>query len=137
MRIHLAHVFVNDQDKALAFYTEVLGFTLKHDVPVGEYRWITVVSPEQPDGAELLLEPDAHPAVKPYVQALMSDGIPATSFRVDDLAAEFERLTARGVRFTQDPAEMGPVMTAVFDDSCGNLIQLQQIIDPGARSREP
>jgi catechol 2,3-dioxygenase-like lactoylglutathione lyase family enzyme len=124
MRINLASVFVDDQDKALRFYTEVLGFTQKHDVPLGEYRWITVVSPEDPDGTELLLEPDAHPAAKPFTGALFADGIPATSFAVDDVRAEFERLRRLGVRFTREPTEMGPVITAVLDDTCGNLIQL-------------
>lgn len=124
MRINLASVFVDDQDKALRFYTEVLGFAPKHDVPLGEYRWITVVSPEDPDGTELLLEPDAHPAAKPFTAALFADGIPATSFAVDDVRAEFERLRRLGVRFTREPTEMGPVITAVLDDTCGNLIQI-------------
>jgi catechol 2,3-dioxygenase-like lactoylglutathione lyase family enzyme len=124
MRINLASVLVDDQDKALRFYTEVLGFKPKTDVPVGEHRWITVVSPEDPDGTELLLEPDAHPAAKPFKEALVADGIPFTSFAVDDVRAEFERLRGLGVRFTQEPTEMGPVTTAVFDDTCGNLIQV-------------
>jgi catechol 2,3-dioxygenase-like lactoylglutathione lyase family enzyme len=124
MRINLASVLVDDQDKALRFYTEVLGFKAKTDVPVGEHRWITVVSPEDPDGTELLLEPDAHPAAKPFKEALVADGIPFTSFAVDDVKAEFERLRGLGVRFTQEPTEMGPVTTAVLDDTCGNLIQL-------------
>ncbi|MFJ7199237.1 MULTISPECIES: VOC family protein [unclassified Streptomyces] len=124
MRIHLSSVFVDDQDKALRFYTEVLGFVKKHDVPLGEARWLTVVSPEDPDGTELLLEPSGHPAVQPYKTALVEDGIPATSFAVDDVPAEFERLSGLGVRFTQEPLEMGPVTTAVLDDTCGNLIQI-------------
>lgn len=124
MRINLASVFVDDQDKALRFYTEVLGFAPKNDVPLGEYRWITVVSPEDPDGTELLLEPDAHPAAKPFTAALFADGIPATSFAVADVWAEFERLRRLGVRFTREPTEMGPVITAVLDDTCGNLIQI-------------
>jgi catechol 2,3-dioxygenase-like lactoylglutathione lyase family enzyme len=124
MRINLASVLVDDQDKALRFYTEVLGFKQKADVPVGEHRWITVVSPEDPDGTELLLEPDAHPAAKPFKEALVADGIPFTAFAVDDVRAEFERLRGLGVRFTQEPTEMGPVTTAVFDDTCGNLIQI-------------
>jgi catechol 2,3-dioxygenase-like lactoylglutathione lyase family enzyme len=124
MRINLASVLVDDQDKALRFYTEVLGFKPKADVPVGEHRWITVVSPEDPDGTELLLEPDAHPAAKPFKEALVADGIPFTAFAVDDVRAEFERLRGLGVRFTQEPTEMGPVTTAVFDDTCGNLIQI-------------
>ncbi|MFE6228990.1 MULTISPECIES: VOC family protein [unclassified Streptomyces] len=126
MRINLASVFVDDQDKALRFYTDVLGFVLKHDVPIGADRWITVVSPEALDGTELVLEPSGHPAVPPYKQALVADGIPATSFAVDDVRAEHTRLTALGVRFTQPPVEMGPVTTAVLDDTCGNLIQLAE-----------
>ena len=124
MRINLASIFVDDQRKALEFYTTVLGFQRKVDVPVGEYAWLTVVSPEQPDGVELVLEPSNHPAVAPFRAALVRDGIPFTSFAVDDVAAEHERLVALGVRFTQPPADMGPVTTAVFDDTCGNLIQI-------------
>jgi catechol 2,3-dioxygenase-like lactoylglutathione lyase family enzyme len=124
MRIHLSSVFVDDQDKALRFYTDVLGFVKKTEVPVGEDRWLTVVSPDDPDGTELLLEPDGHPAVRPYKTALVQDGIPATAFAVDDVHAEFARLRELGVRFTQEPLEMGPVTTAVLDDTCGNLIQL-------------
>jgi catechol 2,3-dioxygenase-like lactoylglutathione lyase family enzyme len=124
MRINLASIFVDDQRKALEFYTTVLGFQKKVDVPVGEYAWLTVVSAEQPDGVELVLEPSNHPAVAPFRAALVRDGIPFTSFAVDDVAAEHERLVALGVRFTQPPADMGPVTTAVFDDTCGNLIQI-------------
>ena len=124
MRINLTQVFVDDQDKALRFYTEVLGFAVKDDIPVGHHRWITVVSPEDPTGTELLLEPDDHPAVKPYKQALVADSIPAASFAVDDIDAEFRRLTGLGVRFTQDPLDLGPVVIAVLDDTCGNLIQI-------------
>jgi len=120
----LTSVFVDDQDKALAFYTEVLGFVKKTEVPVGQYRWLTVVSPELPDGAELLLEPDTHPAVGPYKRSLLADGIPAASFAVDDTRAEHARLSALGVKFTQEPAEVGPVTMAIFDDTCGNLIQI-------------
>ncbi|MEU2546817.1 VOC family protein [Streptomyces roseolus] len=126
MRINITSVFVDDQEKALRFYTDVLGFAPKHDVPLGEDRWITVVSPEDPEGTELLLEPSGHPAVPPYKAALVADGIPATSFAVDDVHAEHTRLTALGVRFTQPPVDMGPVTTAVLDDTCGNLIQLAQ-----------
>ncbi|MCC9689958.1 MULTISPECIES: VOC family protein [Streptomyces] len=125
MKIHLTSVFVDDQAKALRFYTDVLGFVKKHDVPVGETdRWLTVTSPEEPDGTELLLEPSHHPTVKPYRDALVADGIPLAAFAVDDVRAEYERLRERGVRFTQEPLEMGPVTTAVFDDTCGNLIQI-------------
>ncbi|WP_037852508.1 VOC family protein [Streptomyces sp. NRRL S-340] len=126
MKIHLSSVFVDDQDKALRFYTEVLGFVKKAEVPLGEHRWLTVVSPEDPDGTELVLEPDSHPAVEPYRTALVADGIPLTSFAVEDVHAEFHRLRGLGVRFTQEPVEMGPVTTAVLDDTCGNLIQLAQ-----------
>ena len=124
MRINLASVLVDDQEKALRFYTEVLGFVKKHDVPLGEDRWLTVVSPEDPDGTELLLEPSGHPAAKPFKDALVADGIPYTSFAVEDVHAEYERLSGLGVRFTQQPTEMGPVTTAVLDDTCGNLIQI-------------
>ena len=128
MRINMASVLVDDQVKARDFYTEVLGFQLKHDVPLGEHRWITVVSPESPDGPELVLEPDAHPAARPFKDALVADGIPYTSFAVEDVHAEHARLTAAGVRFTQEPAEMGPgITTAVLDDTCGNLIQIAAI----------
>jgi len=126
MKIHLSSVFVDDQDKALRFYTDVLGFMKKTEVPLGADRWLTVVSPEDPDGTELLLEPDGHPAVKPYKAALVADGIPTTAFAVDDVHAEFNRLRELGVRFTQEPLEMGPVTTAVLDDTCGNLIQIAQ-----------
>lgn len=127
MRIYVTSVFVDDQAKALAFYTEALGFVVKHDVPVGEHRWLTVVSGEDPEGTELLLEPAAHPAVKPYRDALRRDGIPAASFRVDDLDAEVARLAGRGVRFTVAPKDAGPVRMAVLDDTCGNLIQLVEL----------
>ena len=127
MRIHLTNVFVDDQDKALRFYTDVLGFVKKHDVPIGgRDRWLTVVSPEDPEGTELLLEPSGHPAVGPFTSALVSDGIPAASFAVDDVRAEHERLSALGVRFTQEPVEAGAVTMAVFDDTCGNLVQIMQ-----------
>jgi len=126
MRIHLSSVFVDDQDKALRFYTDILGFEKKTEVPLGEHRWLTVVSAEEPNGIELVLEPDAHPAVKPFKEALVADGIPYASFAVSDIDAEFDRLRTLGVRFTQEPVDMGPVMTAVFDDTCGNLIQIAQ-----------
>ncbi|WP_136707480.1 VOC family protein [Agromyces sp. H66] len=124
MRINVTSVLVDDQSKALDFYTRVLGFEKKTDVPAGEFRWLTVVSPEAPDGVELLLEPDQHPAAGPYKRALVADGIPFTSFAVDDVNAEHDRLVAAGVQFTQPPTAMGPVTTAVFDDTCGNLIQI-------------
>jgi catechol 2,3-dioxygenase-like lactoylglutathione lyase family enzyme len=124
MRINLTSVLVDDQDKAEHFYTEVLGFQKKTEIPMGAHRWLTVVSADDPDGIELVLEPDEHPAVRPFKAALVEDGIPFTSFAVDDVAAEHERLSALGVRFTQGPVDMGPVTTAVFDDTCGNLIQI-------------
>jgi len=127
MKIKLTSVMVDDQAKALSFYTDVLGFEKKHDVPVGEHRWLTVVSPADRDGAELLLEPDEHPAAKPFKTALVEDGIPFTQFAVEDIGAEHERLRALGVRFTQEPTDMGTVTTAVFDDTCGNLIQIAQM----------
>ena len=131
MRIHLSSVLVDDQEKALRFYTQTLGFQKKHDIPLGggECRWLTVVSPEDPDGTELVLEPDEHPACKPFKSALVEDGIPFTSFDVRDVAAEYKRLEALGVRFTQPPTDFGApggVITAVFDDTCGNLIQIAQ-----------
>jgi catechol 2,3-dioxygenase-like lactoylglutathione lyase family enzyme len=125
MKIHLTSIFVDDQAKALRFYTEILGFVKKHDVPLGEKdRWLTVVSPDEPGGIELLLEPAGHPAVGPYRDALVNDGIPLAQFAVDDVKTEYERLHGLGVRFTQEPLDMGPVTTAVFDDTCGNLIQI-------------
>lgn len=124
MRINVTSVMVDDQDKALRFYTDVLGFVKKTEIPLGEARWLTVVSPEEPEGTELLLEPDGHPAARPFKQALVADGIPFTSFAVDDVQAEFERLRSLGVRFTREPVEAGSVTTAVFDDTCGNLIQI-------------
>jgi catechol 2,3-dioxygenase-like lactoylglutathione lyase family enzyme len=124
MRINLASVLVDDQQKALRFYTDVLGFVKKNEVPMGEHSWLTVVSPEEPDGVDLVLEPSEHPAVRPFKEALVADGIPFTSFAVADVQKEYERLTALGVRFTQEPTQMGPVTTAVLDDTCGNLIQI-------------
>jgi catechol 2,3-dioxygenase-like lactoylglutathione lyase family enzyme len=124
MIINVTSVFVDDQQKALDFYTNKLGFLKKTDMPAGEYRWLTVVSPDQPDGVELLLEPNAHPAAKAFQAAIVADGIPATSFAVSDINAEYKRLSEAGVDFVQPPTEMGPVTTAVFDDTCGNLIQI-------------
>jgi catechol 2,3-dioxygenase-like lactoylglutathione lyase family enzyme len=126
MKIVVTSVLVDDQEKALKFYTDVLGFVKKEDIPMGEARWLTVVSPQDPDGTELLLEPDGHPAAGPFKEALVVDGIPYTSFGVEDVKAEYERLRGLGVVFTQEPLEMGPVTTAVFDDTCGNLIQIAQ-----------
>ena len=129
MRIYVTNVFVDDQDKAEKFYTDVLGFEVKHNIPLGENRWLTVVSSEDPEGTELLLEPSDHPAVNPYKEALVSDGIPAHSFQVQDLDAERKRLGDLGVEFTVEPMDAGPVRMAVFDDTCGNLIQLIQMMD--------
>lgn len=126
MRIGLTSVLVDDQEKALRFYCDTLGFVAKEDVPLGDYRWLTVVSTEEPDGVQLLLEPDAHPAAKPFKNALVADGIPYASFSVDDVEAEHRRLAGLGVNFTQPPVSMGTVTTAVFDDTCGNLIQIAQ-----------
>ena len=129
MRIYVTNVFVDDQDKAEKFYTDVLGFKVKHSIPLGENRWLTVVSSEDPEGTELLLEPSDHPAVKPFKEALVSDSIPAHSFQVQDLDAERIRLGDLGVEFTVEPMDAGPVRMAVFDDTCGNLIQLIQMMD--------
>ena len=124
MRIYITSVLVDDQEKALSFYTDVLGFEKKTEIPLGEHRWLTVVAPEDPEGPQLSLEPDNHPAAGPFKAALVADGIPFTSFAVADVHAEFDRLKGLGVRFTQEPASMGPVTTAVLDDTCGNLIQI-------------
>jgi predicted enzyme related to lactoylglutathione lyase len=126
MRIKLTSIMVDDQDKALRFYTEIFGFKKKHDIPVGEYRWITVTSPEGPDDLELVLEPNANPAGKAFQDAMFAQGIPITAFEVSDIAREFARLTEKGVAFTREPAQAGPVMVAVCADTCGNLIQLYQ-----------
>jgi catechol 2,3-dioxygenase-like lactoylglutathione lyase family enzyme len=125
MKVSLTSVFVNDQDAALAFYTEKLGFEVKHNLPMGEHSWLTVVSPEDPEGTELLLEPAVHPAVKPYRDALVADGIALAQFEVESVEAEAERLIEKGVRFVQPPTQAGPVTIAVFDDTCGNLIMIQ------------
>jgi catechol 2,3-dioxygenase-like lactoylglutathione lyase family enzyme len=124
VRINLMSLFVADQAAALDFYTSTLGFVKKTDVPMGEFRWLTVVSPDNPDGTELVLEPNQHPAARTFQAALVADGIPFTSFAVDSVATEHERLAALGVVFTQEPLSMGPVTTAVFDDTCGNLVQI-------------
>ena len=127
MRIYVTSVLVDDQRKALDFYTNVLGFVKKRDIPLGSASWLTVVSPDQPDGTELLLEPSDHPVAKPFKEGLVADGITLTSFAVDDVQAEFDRLRTKGVRFTQEPTEMGGVTTAVLDDTCGNLIQIVKL----------
>lgn len=124
MQIKLTSLFVDDQRAALAFYTDVLGFTKHHDIPLGEDAWLTVVSPEAPDGPQLLLEPAKHPAVKPYRDALAEEGIPLAQFAVEDVEAEHARLTEKGVVFTQAPTDIGTAVIAVFDDTCGNLIQI-------------
>ena len=124
MKISLTSVYVDDQRSALRFYTDVLGFVPRHDIPVGEHSWLTVVSPADPDGPELLLEPADHPAVRPYRDALVEDGIPLAQFTVDDVEAEYVRLSEKGVAFTQPPTDVGPVVMAVLDDTCGNLIQI-------------
>jgi catechol 2,3-dioxygenase-like lactoylglutathione lyase family enzyme len=129
MRIYVTCVSVDDQAKALKFYTEKLGFILKNDIPLGTHRWLTVVSKEAPEGTELLLEPSEHPAVGPYKSALVNDGIPAASFKVDDLKNEFEKLRQLGVEFTTEPMDAGSVRMAVLDDTCGNLIQLIEMVE--------
>lgn len=124
MRISLTSIFVDDQRAALAFYTDVLGFLERQDIPLGDASWLTVVSPDSPEGPELLLEPAGHPAVKPYREALVEDGIPLAQFAVPDVEAEYDRLIDRGVSFTQPPTDIGTAVVAVFDDTCGNLIQI-------------
>ncbi len=126
MQIYITSVLVDDQEKALRFYTDVLGFVKKTDMPAGEFRWLTVVSPEAPEGTELLLEPDANPAAKAFKKAIFEQGIPLTSFAVADAHKEYDRLQRLGVNFTMEPTRMGPVTVAVFDDTCGNLIQIAQ-----------
>ena len=126
MRIALTSVFVSDQDQALRFYTETLGFVKKHDVPVGEFKWLTVVSPDDPDGTELLLEPNDNPVAREYQKGIFDQGIPAASFSVTDIRAEYEKLKLLGVAFTMEPTGMANVTIAVFDDTCGNLIQIMQ-----------
>ena len=129
MKIHITSLFVDDQNKAERFYTKVLGFKVKNNIPLGENRWLTVVSGEDPDGTELLLEPSGHPAVKPYKSALVADGIPAHSFQVQNLDEEWKRLVGLGVAFVREPIDAGPVRMAVLDDTCGNLIQLIEIVE--------
>ena len=126
MKVILNSIFVEDQDKALSFYTEKLGFIKKQDVPVGKFKWLTVVSPEDPDGTEVLLEPNDNPVSETYQKGVYEQGIPATSFGVENIQAEFEKLKGLGVRFTMEPTKMDKVTLAVFDDTCGNLIQIMQ-----------
>jgi predicted enzyme related to lactoylglutathione lyase len=126
MRIKLNSIFVNDQDKALRFYTDVLGFRKKQDFPIGGARWITVEAPEGPDDLELVLEPNSHPAANAYQAALMKDGIPCTAFESTDIQAEVKRLKEKGVVFTVEPTNAGTVIIAIFADTCGNLIQIYQ-----------
>lgn len=126
MKIRLSSVLVDGQDKAEAFYTGVLGFVKKADTPLGQFRWLTVVAPDEPDGTELLLEPNDNPAARTYQAAIFAQGIPLAAFAVADVHAEYERLMRRGVAFTQGPTAMGPTTLAVFADTCGNLIQLYQ-----------
>lgn len=128
MNIYVTNVFVDGQAQALEFYTKTLGFEKKQDIPVGEYRWLTVTGTNDPDGTELLLEPSDHPATKAFKAAIVADGIPAASFRVDDLEAEHKRLSAAGVEFTHNPVDAGNVKMAVLNDTCGNLIQLVEMI---------
>lgn len=126
MKIIVTSIFVDDQEKALEFYSEILGFVKKHDVPAGEFRWITLVSPDDLEGTELVLEPNNHPAAKEYQKKLYDDGIPATMFGIEDVHQEYERLLKQGVRFTMEPRNVGEVTIAIFDDTCGNLIQIAQ-----------
>ncbi len=128
MRIELTSIHVDDQDKALAFYTEVLGFVKKQDFPVGQFKWLTVVSPEAPDAVELLLEPNDNPAAQAYQQALFEQGIPHAAFAVDDVQAEYERLDGLGVVFSGQPVEAGGVAQAIFDDTCGNRILMYKVL---------
>ena len=131
MKIYVTSVLVDNQARALDFYTNKLGFEVKHDIPMGEHRWLTLVSKEQPDGTELLLEPSEHPAAGPFKSALVADGIPFTSFQVDDVDAEHKRLSEDGVEFTQSPMKAGDVKMAVLNDTCGNLIQLVEMLGEG------
>lgn len=126
MRIRLTSVMVDDQQKALVYYTKVLRFLPKHDIPVGEYRWITVTSPEGPPDVELALEPNANPAGKAFQEAMFTQGIPVAAFEVDDIHGEAARLAAQGVAFTRTPTAAGPVIIAIFADTCGNLIQIYE-----------
>ncbi|WP_339225997.1 VOC family protein [Oceanobacillus sp. FSL K6-2867] len=126
MKIIVTSIFVEDQDKALQFYSEKLGFIKKHDVPAGEFRWITLVSPEDQEGTEIVLEPNNNPIAKDYQKRLFEEGIPVTMFGIEDIHKEYERLLQLGVKFTMKPTKMGEITIAVFDDTCGNLIQIIQ-----------
>ncbi len=128
MKIKLNSVFVEDQDKALKFYTKVLGFIKKTEIPLGEFKWLTVVSPEEPDGTELVLEPNSNPVAKAFQSALVKQGIPLTAFAVEDIQKEYERMKKLGVEFTVKPTQTGTATIAVFNDTCGNLIQLYQVV---------
>jgi predicted enzyme related to lactoylglutathione lyase len=127
MKIQLNSVLVEDQDKALQFYTQILGFVLKRNIPLGEDKWLTVVSPEGPQDVELLLEPNSNPAAKTFQKAIFEQGIPLTAFAVDDIQKEYARLKKLGVEFNMEPTNMGMTTMAVFDDTCGNLIQIYQV----------
>lgn len=127
MKIKLTSVIVDDQDKALKFYTEVLGFVKKTDIPVGKFKWLTVVSPDGPDDIELALEPNENPAAKTFQKALFEQGIPLTAFAVEDIQKEYERMKKLDVMFSKEPTKTGQVTIAIFDDTCGNLIQLYQV----------
>jgi len=127
MKIKLTSIFVDDQDKALKFYTGVLGFLPKRDIPLGEARWLTVVSPDAPDGVEIVLEPNGNPAARVFQAAIFEQGIPMTAFEVDELDAEYARLKKLGVRFSMEPTDMGQTTVAIFEDTCGNLIQIYQM----------
>lgn len=127
MKIYLNSVFVEDQDKALKFYTEVLGFMKKMEIPLGEFKWLTVVSPENPDGTELLLEPNSNPSAQNFQEEIFMQGIPATSFAVEDIESEYKRLKELGVEFTMEPEQDSDVKLAIFNDTCGNLIQLVEL----------
>jgi glyoxylase I family protein len=128
MRIKLTSIMVDDQDKALNFYTEVLGFKKKHEIPVGQYKWLTVTSPEGPDDLELSLEPNANPAAKTFQEAMFAQSIPLAAFEVADMQKEYARLKSLGVTFVGEPSQAGPVLIAVLSDTCGNLIQLYQLV---------
>ena len=127
MKIKLNSVYVSDQDKALRFYTEVLGFVKKNDIPMGKFRWLTLVSPDEPNGTELVLEPDENPAAKTFKKSIFEQGIPLTAFQVDDIEHEYARMNKLGVVFKKPPTNLGPVTLAMFDDTCGNYIQIYQV----------